>query len=151
MRIAAAILLSCCAAVLAHLADVWWNGLAAHTNAPAVNVVAVHAQHMPAMLLCCYAAVLLCYCAAMLLCCRTLLMFGGMALPPTPMRLQSMLSPSSVNVSRPTTTPFSDATTAQQQSKWCLSKRLLLDKLQSMHVPSAAHEMHGAITTVYGA
>jgi hypothetical protein len=42
----------------------------------------------------------------------TLLMLGGMALPPTPMRLQSMSSPSSVKVSRPTTTPFSDATTA---------------------------------------
>jgi hypothetical protein len=42
---------------------------------------------------------------------RTLSMFGGMALPPTPMRRQSMKSPSSRNDSRPTTTPFSDATT----------------------------------------
>jgi hypothetical protein len=56
---------------------------------------------------------------------HTLLMFGGMALPPTPMRLQSMWSPSSVKVSRPTTTPFSDATTArqqQQQQQQCYNK-----------------------------
>ena len=43
---------------------------------------------------------------------RALSMFGGMALPPTPILEQSMASPSSLNVSRPTTTPFSDATTA---------------------------------------
>jgi hypothetical protein len=41
----------------------------------------------------------------------TLSTLGGMAFPPTPMRAQSMTSPSSWNVSRPTTTPFSDATT----------------------------------------
>lgn len=37
---------------------------------------------------------------------------GGMALPPTPIRWQSIRSPSSRNDSLPTTTPFSDATTA---------------------------------------
>lgn len=42
----------------------------------------------------------------------TLSMLGGMALPPTPMRRQSIWSPSSRKVSRPTTTPFSEATTA---------------------------------------
>ena len=43
----------------------------------------------------------------------TLSTLGGMALPPTPMRAQSIGSPSSRNVSRPTTTPFSDATTCR--------------------------------------
>ena len=44
-------------------------------------------------------------------------MLGGMALPPTPMRRQSIKSPSSRNVSRPTTTPFSEATTAGEQQR----------------------------------
>ena len=43
----------------------------------------------------------------------TLSTLGGIAFPPTPMRWQSIKSPSSRKVSRPTTTPFSDATTAQ--------------------------------------
>jgi hypothetical protein len=45
---------------------------------------------------------------------RTLSMFGGMALPPTPILLQSMKSPSSLKVNRPTTTPFSEATTLKR-------------------------------------
>lgn len=44
-------------------------------------------------------------------------MLGGMALPPTPILEQSMESPSSVKLRRPTTTPFSDATTAPSQDK----------------------------------
>jgi hypothetical protein len=36
---------------------------------------------------------------------------GGIALPPMPMRVQSIKSPSSRNVTRPTTMPLSDATT----------------------------------------
>lgn len=70
-------------------------------------------------------------------CILALLMFGGIALPPTPIRLQSMWSPSSVNVSRPTTTPFSEATTASHaaaagfeaginQVAGCCTKCLLL-------------------------
>ena len=45
-------------------------------------------------------------------------MLGGMALPPTPMRQQSIRSPSSRKVSRPTTTPFSEATTAGGEERW---------------------------------
>lgn len=38
-------------------------------------------------------------------------MLGGIALPPTPILVQSMRSPSSEKTRRPTTTPFSEATT----------------------------------------
>ena len=41
--------------------------------------------------------------------------YGGIAFPPTPILVQSMRSPSSRNVSCPTTTPFSDATTLRQE------------------------------------
>lgn len=44
----------------------------------------------------------------------TLSMLGGMALPPTPILPQSMWSPSSLKVRRPTTTPFSLATTCRE-------------------------------------
>jgi hypothetical protein len=40
---------------------------------------------------------------------------GGMALPPMPIRRQSMRSPSSLKVSRPTTIPFSEATTWREE------------------------------------
>ncbi len=46
---------------------------------------------------------------------RALSTLGGTALPPTPMRWQLMRSPSSRKLSRPTTTPFSDATTVQHR------------------------------------
>jgi hypothetical protein len=49
----AAMLKYCCAAVLPHLADVWWNGFAPKTHVPAVTVVEVHAQ--PMLLRCCAA------------------------------------------------------------------------------------------------
>ena len=40
---------------------------------------------------------------------------GGIALPPTPILVQSIVSPSSSKMSRPTTTPFSDATTLSDE------------------------------------
>ena len=49
----------------------------------------------------------------------TLSTLGGTALPPTPMRWQSMRSPSSRKVSLPTTTPFSEATTAGRHTWLC--------------------------------
>jgi hypothetical protein len=47
---------------------------------------------------------------------RTLSKLGGMALPPTPILVQSMVSPSSVKMSLPTTTPFSLATTVNSRN-----------------------------------
>ena len=44
----------------------------------------------------------------------TLSMFDGMALPPMPIFVQSISSPSSLYTSLPTTTPFSDATTCSE-------------------------------------
>jgi len=41
--------------------------------------------------------------------------FGGIAFPPTPIREQSIASPSSRNCSLPTTTPFSEATTCSDE------------------------------------
>ncbi len=61
----------------------------------------------------------------------TLSTLGGIALPPTPMRVQSIRSPASRKLSRPTTTPFSEATTCRlervQPSMQAMSSRIESD------------------------
>lgn len=49
-----------------------------------------------------------------------------MAFPPVPIRLQSIGSPASLNVKFPTTTPFSDATTAQHDTCYSISHNTYL-------------------------
>lgn len=74
-------------------------------------------------------------------------MFGGMALPPTPMRRQSIGSPSSRNVRRPTTTPFSDATTAGQGVLEAVGQTCALSECQTAHNHALLQSQHCILCT----
>lgn len=74
-------------------------------------------------------------------------MFGGMALPPTPMRRQSIGSPSSRNVRRPTTTPFSDATTAGQGVLEAVGQTCALSECQMARNHALLQSQHCILCT----